>query len=921
MRPLILKMSAFGPYAGEVELPMKDLGSSGLYLITGDTGAGKTTIFDAICYALFGEASGENRTSGMFRSKYADPSTPTLVELTFSHEGKEYLVRRNPDYLRPAKRGDGTTMEKASAELHYPDGRIVSKTTDVTAAVEELLGVNKDQFSQISMLAQGDFLKLLLAGTDERIKIFRELFKTSYFLKLQDRLDQSFRELYGEVQDGKKAISQYISGIKTDSDDVLSIDADKARSGDMPVSDVMELLTKLLDKDKAAEADIRGSLDKINLELEAVNNRLGAARALERTKAELEKAMEELSEFEPEAEELSKEFEKAKAGLEGKSELEKAGATIRAELQNYDEADAIAKDIKASAKTLEEGRIEAGKLSESLEERNEEHQELCEEQESLKDVEVELQKASNEFEKIKEAHKAIQELIEDLKQYSEDGAKLRKAQLSYRSTSDYFMDINREYEVMEQNFMDGQAGILAERLKEGEKCPVCGSTHHPELAKRSDKVPSEKELEDAKKNRDKARAERDNESVYVSGLSTALETKAEEIKKKTRAQLGLEDLDEAAEEAERKAESINAEGKVIQKRFMDLKAGVARKEQLQKDIQYAEKSLKELTGEIEELNKKNVALESALEEKNKRLEAVRSQLKFESRDAAVAEMNSILEKAQKLQSAYDMADKELKAANEKISGLKATIKSHQKTIETSKVADTTDDENRQEELILLQKEAIDRSQVIVARISANDSIQKHIEKESVKLSETETRLSWIKALSDTASGKLLGKDKITLETYIQTTYFDRIIRRANIRLMTMSGGQYELKRMEEASNARSKSGLELGVIDHANGSERSVKSLSGGESFMASLSLALGLSEEVQSSAGGIQIDTMFVDEGFGSLDPDSLEQAYKALCGLSDGNRLVGIISHVADLKDRIDSQIVVEKDRASGSRVKLVC
>ncbi|WP_024865808.1 SbcC/MukB-like Walker B domain-containing protein [Butyrivibrio sp. FCS014] len=921
MRPLILKMSAFGPYAGEVELPMKDLGSSGLYLITGDTGAGKTTIFDAICYALFGEASGENRTSGMFRSKYADPSTPTLVELTFSHEGKEYLVRRNPDYLRPAKRGDGTTMEKASAELHYPDGRIVSKTTDVTAAVEELLGVNKDQFSQISMLAQGDFLKLLLAGTDERIKIFRELFKTSYFLKLQDRLDQSFRELYGEVQDGKKAISQYISGIKTDSDDVLSIDADKARSGDMPVSDVMELLTKLLDKDKAAEDDIRGSLDKINLELEAVNNRLGAARALEKTKAELEKAMEELSEFEPEAEELSKEFEKAKAGLEGKSELEKAGATIRAELQNYDEADVIAKDIKASTKTLEEGRIEAGKLSESLEERNEEHQELCEEQESLKDVEVELQKASNEFDKIKEAHKAIQELIEDLKQYSADGAKLRKAQLSYRSTSDYFMDINREYEVMEQNFMDGQAGILAERLKEGEKCPVCGSTHHPELAKRSDKVPSEKELEDAKKNRDKARAERDNESVYVSGLSTALETKAEEIKKKTRAQLGLEDLDEAAEEAERKAESINAEGKVIQKRFMDLKAGVTRKEQLQKDIQYAEKSLKDLTGEIEELNKKNVALESALEEKNKRLEAVRSQLKFESRDAAVAEMNSILEKAQKLQSAYDMADKELKAANEKISGLKATIKSHQKTIETSKVADTTDDENRQEELILLQKEAIDRSQVIVARISANDSIQKHIEKESVKLSETETRLSWIKALSDTASGKLLGKDKITLETYIQTTYFDRIIRRANIRLMTMSGGQYELKRMEEASNARSKSGLELGVIDHANGSERSVKSLSGGESFMASLSLALGLSEEVQSSAGGIQIDTMFVDEGFGSLDPDSLEQAYKALCGLSDGNRLVGIISHVADLKDRIDSQIVVEKDRASGSRVKLVC
>ena len=198
MRPLNLKISAFGPYAGTVELPLEQLGSSGLYLITGDTGAGKTTIFDAICYALFGEASGENRTANMFRSKYADPATPTVVELTFTHEGREYSIKRNPDYPRPAKRGDGITMEKASAELHFPDGRVITKTNDVTNAVEELLGVNKDQFSQISMLAQGDFLKLLLAGTDERIKIFRELFKTAYFLKLQDKLDEKFRESYRE---------------------------------------------------------------------------------------------------------------------------------------------------------------------------------------------------------------------------------------------------------------------------------------------------------------------------------------------------------------------------------------------------------------------------------------------------------------------------------------------------------------------------------------------------------------------------------------------------------------------------------------------------------------------------------------------------------------------------------------------------
>ena len=921
MRPLNLKMSAFGPYAGEVEIPMSELGSSGLYLITGDTGAGKTTIFDAICYALFGEASGENRTSGMFRSKYADPATPTYVELTFTHEGKEYLIRRNPDYMRPARRGDGLTQEKAGAELHYPDGRIVTRTTDVTGAVEELLGVNKDQFSQIAMLAQGDFLKLLLSGTDERIKIFRELFKTSYFLKLQDRLDQKYRELYGEVQDGKKAISQYISGIQCDKDDVLSIDVDKAKAGEMPVADVAELLDKLISKDRDSDRKNVEALAGIGEELEQVNNRLGAAMALEKTRMELEKAREELAQSEPKALELSKAFERARDDLKGKSELEKASATIGAELHNYDEAEALAKEIAGSEKTLKEGREELGDLLESREVRNEELGKLEEEQEALKNVEVELEKASNEFEKAGESHKAVQELIQGLEIYNKDEAGLRSAQLSYKNTSDEFMKIDHDYEVMEQNYMDGQAGILADRLKEGEKCPVCGSTHHPEPAKRSEKVPTQQELELAKKHRDKARAARDEESNYVSGLSKALDTKAEELRKKTKAQLDTEDLHEAFDAAGKKAESIKAEVEVIHDRYTDLTAKVKRKRQLEKDIQYAQQSLKELDKETEELNKKNTVLESALTEKTRRLEALRGQLKFENRNAAVTKMNDLKGKATKLQEVYDNADKALKAANEKIAGLRAAIESHGKTIANSEVTDVEADEQRHKELSILQKETIDLSQVFVSRITANERIKKHLEKESAKLTEIETRLSWLKALTDTASGKLTGKDKVTLETYIQTTYFDRIIRRANIRLMTMSGGQYELNRMEEASNSRSKSGLELEVIDHANGSRRSVKTLSGGESFMASLSLALGLSEEVQSSAGGIRIDTMFVDEGFGSLDPDSLDQAYKALCGLSDGNRLVGIISHVADLKDRIDKQIVVTKDRAAGSSVKLVC
>ena len=920
MRPLNLKISAFGPYAGLVDLPMEDLGSSGLYLITGDTGAGKTTIFDAICFALFGEASGENRTANMFRSKYAEAATPTYVELTFVHEGKEYMIRRNPDYQRPAKRGDGFTTEKASAELHFPDGRLITKTTEVTSAVEELLGVNKDQFSQIAMLAQGDFLKLLLAGTEERIKIFRELFKTGYYLKLQDRLDEKSREAYRIAQDGRKAIDQYISGIQCDRDDVLSIDAEKAVKGEMPTADVMELIGKLLAVDHERDAAVAGELDRIGKELEQVNNRLGAAETLDKARKEMAVAGEELQVREPELKSLAEAFEKSKTALKGKSELEKNCATIEAELRNYDEVEALNKDLTEAAAAIDTSAGEIVRLSEGFEETRKDRDRVKGEYEALKDIGAEVEKARAELDKTGEKYASMKELADELERYFEDEEDCRRAQESYKKTDEIFVEQNRAYETMEQNFMDGQAGVLAERLREGEKCPVCGSTTHPSPAKRSDKVPTEQELETAKKKRDNARNDREKSASHVNGLLKALETKAEELKKKTVKHLDIDDLKKAADNLTSAMDSLYKEGKELKKKYLELKDKSEQRDKFEEYLKVAEDSLKNLSEDIEEKKRKLAGLESGRQEKYSRLEVVKKELKFESRKAAQDKIRELKAGADKLQSDYDMADRALKESTEKVTALKAAIEGYKKTIEESKVTDVDGDKIRLSELKEAQQDAIDRSKVIASRIQTNENIKKHIEKESASLSDTEARLQWLKALSDTASGKLSGKDKITLETYIQTTYFDRIIRRANIRLMTMSGGQYELKRMEEASSGRIKSGLELGVIDHANGSERSVKSLSGGESFMASLSLALGLSEEVQSSAGGIQIDTMFVDEGFGSLDPDSLEQAYRALCGLSDGNRLVGIISHVADLKDRIDNQIVVTKDRTKGSSVRLV-
>ena len=290
MRPVFLKMSAFGPYSGVTEIDFGKLGTGGLYLITGDTGAGKTTIFDAIAYALFGSPSGDNRDSSMLRSKYADESLKTEVELKFIYNGKEYTVRRNPEYLRKKTRGDGTTKEAAGAELYYPDGRIVSKATAVTAAIEEILGINRNQFCQIAMIAQGDFRKLLFAPTDERIKIFRHIFKTDNFLALQNELKNKAKELGSECKGLRESIGQYISGIVCPEESPLYSDVCKAVNGDTLVDEVLNLIEKLIHEDilleektELSRADNRIKLDEVKENISKYNEKTDIKNKLNST--------------------------------------------------------------------------------------------------------------------------------------------------------------------------------------------------------------------------------------------------------------------------------------------------------------------------------------------------------------------------------------------------------------------------------------------------------------------------------------------------------------------------------------------------------------------------------------------------------------------------------------------------------------
>ncbi|WP_029232318.1 AAA family ATPase [Butyrivibrio sp. VCB2006] len=922
MRPISLTISAFGPYAGEIKLNMEDLGEKGLYLITGDTGAGKTTIFDAICFALFGEASGGSRETSMLRSKYADSDTPTFVEMSFTHAGKEYYIKRNPEYMRKAKRGDGEKKELPNAELHMPDGNVITKVRDVNSAVVELLGIDRGQFSQIAMLAQGDFLKLLLADTKERQEIFRKLFKTKPYQTLQDRLEEERKKCYGICQDAKKSVKQYISGIACQETDVLSIEVDKAKEGDMFTEEVLDLIEKLLSQDMALLGKAKEQIETLDKELEVVNQSIGKATQIQKATADLEKFTDELDEAQPRQEQLKEALAEAEKELPSKEEYRKKQAQIDAELPMYLEYEKLIKEAARLDREIEAEDSDSKMAFEKA-------KALLANQEELKKELTTYANAAADKEKYLAQVKAFEDKYARLKDISGKIASLEKMEKELDRAREQYLELDREYQEKNSHYehifkayRDGQAGVLAATLEEGKPCPVCGALSHPTPAISEGAVPTDAELKEAKAAAEKARTAVESSSVKCGELGSAFDANKKNVVEDLSSFAKVEETTPEAirqvaasltDSAETELEEINAKVKEADKL-------IKRKEEIEGILPKLEADIAAAKEKEASLKEKLAADKSAVEAVRKQSTALKEKFEFESRSAAEAEIKALKENADSIQANYDKADKEFKDHLEHINLLKGQIKGLKETLDKSEEIQLEQELDKKRNLENLRSEQNDLYTAANSRIEANEAARLGIDKKCSELSENEKRLSWVSALADTASGKLSGKEKIMLETYIQTTYFDRIIARANLRFMKMSDAQYELKRMEEAANNRGQSGLDLGVIDHYNGSQRSVKTLSGGESFMAALSLALGLSDEIQSMAGGIQIDTMFVDEGFGTLDSDSLELAYNALAGLTEGNRLVGIISHVTELKEKIDKQIVVTKEKSGGSKAQII-
>lgn len=921
MRPITLTMSAFGPYAAKTVIELDKLGTNGLYLITGDTGAGKTTIFDAITYALYGEASGNTRDVNMFRSKYAEPSTPTEVELTFEYAQKIYTVRRNPEYDRPKARGEGYTTEKANAELHYPDGRVVTKLKEVNKAIVDIMGIDRSQFTQIAMIAQGDFLKLLLASTEDRKKIFQKIFRTQCYYQLQERLKQQTGDLakdYGKIGD---SIRQYINGIACHPDDVLMLEVDKAKKSELKNTEAVQLVEKLIKQDADEQQKVLERIGELDKQKQKIAAQLAVAKNRKTTEEKQEKAKENHARETQRLKRLETEKNEAEAHQPEVQKAVEAIAKLEAQLPEYAEMQKKQTERTGLQKALEELAQKIKTEAETEEKLALSIKDLKAEQASLQNAGAAQAAQKAEKARLAEQKKDLEALKKEYAAYQKLEAQLKKAQADYAQKSEDSGKMRAEYEHKNKLYLDAQAGILAETLTEGVPCPVCGSLEHPHPAQKPENAPTKQELEICKAKVEEAEKATQEASSKASTCNGQVDTSRENLQARGQKLLGTDAVEEMERLCCEKQQQTAAALQKAEQQLKEIEKQLGRKAALDQLIPQKEDELEQCKKRRGSYETQQAGDGAKLQAAEKRLKELAEKLSYPSEAEANQALQQLCEQKeawgkaiQETQKAYDECEKSLAA-------LRGTLEGYQKTLQGMEKVDV-------QAVLAAQAEADQQNAVwqaqkgkISDRLAVNRPILENLQPKISKMEETEKRLQCVQALSDTANGRLSSKEKIMLETYIQMTFFDRIIRRANVRLMVMSGGQYELKRRVNAENNRSQAGLELDVIDHYNGSERSVKTLSGGESFKASLALALGLSDEIQSSAGGIRLDTMFVDEGFGSLDEESLEHAVNALVGLTQGNRLVGIISHVSELKNRIDKQIVVTKEKNGGSKAEILC
>ena len=932
MRPLRLTLSAFGPYAAQTTLDLEKLGKGGLYLITGDTGAGNTTLFDAITYALYDHSSSGIREGSMLRCKYADDKTPTFVELEFEVHGVRYTVRRNPEYQRPKARGEGMTTEKADATLTYPDDRPpVTKAKDVTAAVQEIIGLDYNQFSQIVLIAQGQFTKLLNASTEERSRIFRKLFRTQRYAQLQERLQAEASALNQQRTAQNAKLDSLLGGLQFAPDDP---DAEALRTlcAQTVPETALALLDALTARQAAALEEAGTALQATEAQLDTVQQQLGAAAQAQRLAQQLAARQAELAAAKPALDAARAEADRHAGDAVQLDALTAQVTQAQSALAAYDALDAVCRQQTEARDAARLAAAQAQKRRTQLDSLNAALAAAETELAALADADTRLLALQNRSAQLTQRGEALAKLEQRLADCQRQAKAAHKAQESYRAAAAAQDEARARRDALERAFLDAQAGLLAESLVEGAPCPVCGSTHHPARALLPHTAPTQTQVEAARQSAAEADRQAQNASAAAqSALAAANEAKTS-LRRDAETLLperfttpeGTVPLTFAlmtnvlAEEAA----ALQTEQADCAAQYRQTDADCRRKAQLEADRQAKTRQRPALEQAAAEADRSAAAQNASADALEGQIAERRAALPYPRRADAQAALDKLEADRSTLRTGMETAQRKLKQAEQAVAAAEAAVEAltaqqaaAQKELPACSAEELT---AQQAELTAARETLRSREKQLSAQLLPNRKTAAQYRAAAEARQALESRWQWVSALAATAGGTLTSKQKIKLEAYIQMNYLDRILRYANTRLMQMTAGQYELERIG-AENQRSQSGLDLGVIDHYNGTRRSVKTLSGGESFKASLALALGLSDEVQSSAGGIRLDTLFLDEGFGSLDEESLELAIRVLSGLTEGDRLVGIISHVGALKDRIDRQVVVRKARTGGSTVEL--
>ncbi len=1043
MRPLRLVVEGFGTYLKRQDLDFTLLKDKNIFVITGDTGAGKTTIFDAINYALYGDASGKEREGISFRSDFARPDEPSSVELWFAIRDEVYYVKREPSYMEKKQRGEGEKEHKAYAELILPGGKVITGIKPVTLEIEKLLGINKDQFRQIVMIPQGEFKKLLTADSQEREKIFRKIFGTDIFERIQQRITTKANELDKEVKFKRNERDAKLKDF-----DCKETDEELYRmlqSGLINLEEVFKRAEAVIKEEvKVKEqvdkqmVEIEGVIEKLNKELvqgEAVNkkfedrvryeqnlklledrietykekrDRLGRARKALTLKGFEEKWAIKQKAFKMQDEALVKEkelsdklqlqyhevslrFEAEKKKENEKKDLEKAlheAEKLIVKAKKYDSSKALVLTLQKEGDRLKQALMELNLYIEKSEQGIRQFDEALEQVAASEKEEVQLQGILKELNSQSDELSFLGQQVEKTQKEQEKHQQLIK---KFEEADLHYETAKKKYEVAEDTFRKGQAGILAKALLDGTPCPVCGSLEHPSPAVLLDETINEEVVDKAKAAYEAQRLLREEYINKLTELNTNINSAlAQSIRPLAEKLLQVQVID-SLQELYLKVTALISQNKELRGRqeeriktlkesvgkkvhLLDQKAKlqenlVSAKEKAKTDSEAAAFKQEELSAAKEQLRMIEEEFEGKVKTGDELLEETRQirekleayQAAYKRAEEAYTNLSKALSEAKGKVSSIEanlrlltterdealqlfkdktltlgfadykdykaccMSEEEIDALDQNIqqfdANLEAGRKLHEKACLEVKDLVPVQLEDIKEKLKLYLEEknkTIHRQQVLFARVQNNQKVLKEAKGLSDKIKTQEEKYRLIGDLAKVVKGD--NEYKISFERYVLAAYFDDIVEASNVRFGKMTGGRFELLRKTQKGDARSQQGLDLEVMDNYTGKARPVDTLSGGESFKASLAMALGLADVVQSYAGGIQLDTMFVDEGFGTLDPESLENAISCLVGLQQSGRLVGIISHVPELKERIDARLEVKRvQRGSQAVFKL--